>query len=467
LSSRLLPRSPPSIYSVSEINRFARELVEAGLSGVSVEGEIVGLQRYPRSGHWYFHLKDRGAQLRCVMFRERNSLLRFEPAEGDRVRALGNLTIYEKRGDFQCKVLSLERSGAGALRQAFEALKARLQAEGLFDAAAKKPVGTQFRHIGIVTSPAGAALHDMINVFRRRFPLIRLTVIPTLVQGEQAASSICKALATANSLRTALDLEALIVARGGGSAEDLQAFNEESVARAIFASELPVTSAVGHETDFSIADFVADLRAPTPSAAAELMSPSQDEIRGRLRSQLGKLELRMRQRLGRQGEHLRLVALRLRSPARRLEDHAQALDELGQRLLRASRNVLAHKRQAVALGEQRLRHASPAMRIDRLREAFVQLSQRLERSMQVSLESRKASLAALRRGLQATGPLNTLARGYSITMNESAQVIRNVDELSEGSRIITRLADGSAQSTVTELSPAPHVGEHFPMPKRI
>lgn len=436
-------------YSVSEVNRLARELIEGGFPGAVVEGEISGLKQY-RSGHWYFSLQDRDAQLRCVMFRGNNLSVKFRPADGDQVIARGSLTIYEARGDFQLKVASLEKSGSGELRRAFELLKARLRAEGLFEQAAKKPVGNRFRHIGVITSPSGAVLRDMVSVFRRRFPATRITLIPAAAQGEHAPAEICRAIKTANALRGKLGFEALIVGRGGGSPEDLQAFNEESVARAIFASELPVTSAAGHETDFSIADFVADQRAPTPSAAAELMSPSQEEYFALLRSDLGKLHNRMAHVLQRQQERLRLIAKRCRGPARRLEDHAQTLDELGRRMERAQGNLLARKRQNLDLRRQALHHCSPVLRIPRLRTGLEELPRRLRRSMRSRLERQGALLAELRRALHSTSPLHTLARGYSITMDESAKVIRSADDVTEGARIVTRLADGTLRSTVTE-----------------
>ena len=443
-----------AVYSVSEVNRLARELIEGGFPGAVVEGEITGLKQY-RSGHWYFSLQDRDAQLRCVMFRGSNMSVRFLPADGDQVTARGNLTIYEKQGSFQLNVVALEKSGAGELRRAFEELKTRLQAEGLFEQEAKKPVGNHYRHIGVVTSRSGAVLRDILSVLKRRFPATRIILISTTVQGEAAPAEICRAIETANALRGKLGLEALIVGRGGGSPEDLQAFNEESVARAIFASELPVTSAVGHETDVSIADFVADLRAPTPSAAAELMSPSQQEYFDILRSQLGKLQNRMYENQRRASERLQLISKRLRSPARRLEDHAQTLDDFSQRMLRARAAVIAGKRQQLSMLQQRLKHCSPAMRINRLQATVNEAPRRLHRSMRSRLERQGALLAELRRTLHSTSPLHTLARGYSITMDESAKVIRSVDDVTQGSRIITRLARGRIESTVSGLEKEP------------
>ncbi len=442
------------VYSVSEINRFAREMIEHGLSRVVVEGEVSGLKQ-SRPGHWYFSLKDSEAQLRCVMFRGNNLAARFRPADGDRVIARGGPTIYEKNGDFQLKVTALEKSGSGESHRAFELLKARLREEGLFEPGAKQAVGKHYRHIGVVTSVSGAVLRDILSVFRRRFPATRITLIPAAVQGEQAPAEICRAIETANALRGELGLEALIVGRGGGAPEDLRAFNEERVARAIFASALPIVSAVGHETDFSIADFVADLRAPTPSAAAELTSPSQDEYRARLRSELGKLRHRMRQVARSRRERLRLIAKRLRSPAGRLEDRAQTLDELSRRMERAQGNLFAGKRGLLDLREQALRHCSPARCIARLRAGLDEAPRRLRRSMRSRIERRGALLAELRRALHSASPLHTLARGYSISMDESAKVIRSVDDITRGSRIITRLADGRVKSTVFALESEP------------
>lgn len=438
-----------NVWTVSQINRLARQLVEEGFSGIRVEGEISGLKKSV-PGHWYFTLKDRNAQLDCVMFRSAASRVRFHPGDGDRITVRGDLTIYESRGRFQLNVTAMEAAGAGELRRAFELLKARLQAEGLFESDRKKPVGTGFRHIGLITAESGAALRDMLSVFRRRFPAIRLTLIPVAVQGEQAPQQLCQAIEIANALRHRLGLQALIVGRGGGSAEDLQAFNEESVARAIFASELPVTSAVGHEIDFSIADFVADLRAPTPSAAAELMSPSQQETTDLLRAQLDKLQNRVRQQFAHRRDRLELTARRLRSPARRLQDHSQTLDDFSQRIQRAAGALLGGKRQRLNLLGQALRHNSPMRRVGQLRPALADVPPRLWRALQSRIQRDHSRLESLSRSLHATSPLHTLARGYSITLDESGRVIRGVDETGPGARITTRLADGSLHSTVTE-----------------
>ena len=265
---------PEKVLSVSSLNQMAKSLLEGHFSQVAVEGEISNFAN-PASGHWYFTLKDQKSQLRCAMFASRNRLVQFNPKNGDQLIVRGQLSIYPNRGDYQLIVSQMEEAGDGALRRAFEELKQRLRAEGLFDQRHKQEIMEGYHHVGLITSAAGAAICDMVSVFGRRFPATRLTVFPVAVQGAEAPGEISSALALANALTDELGLQALIVGRGGGSLEDLQAFNEESVARAIFASELPIVSAVGHEIDFTIADLVADLRAPTPSAAAELLSPDQ------------------------------------------------------------------------------------------------------------------------------------------------------------------------------------------------
>ena len=268
--------SGKTVLSVTSLNRMAKSLLEDHFPSVIVEGEISNLAT-PASGHWYLTLKDKTSQIRCAMFVNRNRLVRFKPQNGKQIIVRGRLSIYEGRGDYQLIADSMEDSGDGALRLAFEALKSKLQAIGLFDQNAKQEVLSCYNHVGVVTSPTGAAIQDIVSVFKRRFPATLITLFPVSVQGVEAKQDIVNAIETANRLRKTLGMQALIVSRGGGSLEDLQAFNEEDLAQAIFASDLPVISAVGHETDFTIADFVADLRAPTPSAAAEQLSPSQFE----------------------------------------------------------------------------------------------------------------------------------------------------------------------------------------------
>lgn len=402
-----LPGQTVRTLSVSAVNRLARELLEGHFPAVLVEGEISNLSM-PASGHWYLTLKDESAQLRCAMFRNRNQRLGFRPRNGMQVLVKGRLSLYEGRGDYQLIADSMEEAGAGALRRAFELLKARLAQEGLFDPAYKREIANHYHHIGIITSPTGAAIHDMLTAFRRRFPATAITLFPVAVQGNDAPGEIVRALQTANRLRGKLGIEALIVGRGGGSLEDLQAFNDEAVARAIHASELPVVSAVGHEIDFSIADFVADLRAATPSAAAELMSPDQQDYRNRFNDYAQQFADRMRQRLQSRGRQLEFLQRQLKHPGRRLQEQAQTLDLLEARLRREVRN---------------------------------------------QLKQRTTALSQLARNLTAISPLQTLARGYSISYGNNQAVLRSSDNISPGDTLITRLSRGSLTSTVTSVNP--------------
>ena len=336
-------QSPPAtrdVISVTSLNRMVRSLLEGHFPNVLVEGEISNLSM-PSSGHWYFTLKDEGSQIRCAMFRNRNMMTRFRPRDGMQIVLRGKLSIYEGRGDYQLIGESMEEAGDGALRRRFEMLKEKLAAEGLFAAERKRVLPEHVRHVGVITSATGAVIRDIISVLQRRFPAIVVTLLPVPVQGVEAPAAIVKAINTANR-RSDLGLDVLIIGRGGGSLEDLQAFNEESVARAAAASALPTISAVGHETDFTILDFVADLRAPTPSAAAELISPDRNEMMQMLGGYALVLEKLIRDRLQQHRQQLIWVARHLKHPGRRLQEHAQALDMLEGRLLRATQNRIRH-----------------------------------------------------------------------------------------------------------------------------
>ena len=439
------------VLSVTSLNRLARSLLETNFPSVLVEGEISNLAT-PASGHWYFTLKDKNSQIRCAMFVNRNRLVRFKPQHGRHIMVRGRLSIYEGRGDYQLILDSMEEAGDGALRRAFEELKARLQAEGLFDTDAKQEIYSHYRHIGVVTSATGAAVQDILSVFERRFPATGFTLFPVAVQGAGAVGDIVKAIQVANRLRDKLGLEALIVGRGGGSLEDLQAFNEEAVARAIYASELPITSAVGHEIDFTIADFVADLRAPTPSAAAEQMSPDQLDYFETLDAWQGRFIQCMDRHLRRARQTLEFMLKQLKRPDRRLQEQAQNLDRLEGQMLLAMRNRLALQRGELRQLQRGLLAGSP---LHRIRETALTLGNRLRRlrlSTQSLIRARRAGLGELSRSLGAISPLHTLARGYSITYDESAQVIRRSDDVTTGSRIISRLSEGRIVSTVDSVS---------------
>lgn len=390
------------VLSVSSLNRLARGLLEDCFPAVSVEGEISNLS-VPGSGHWYFTLKDDSAQIRCAMFRNRNMSVRFKPANGMQVVVRGKLSLYEGRGDYQLILDNMQDAGAGALQRAFEELKHKLAGEGLFDAARKKNLPARCQHVGVITSPTGAVIRDIISVFTRRYPAMHVTVFPVLVQGSDAPAAIIKALQTAQDRQQELQLDVLVLARGGGSLEDLQAFNDEAVARAIARCTLPTVSAVGHETDVSIADFVSDVRAPTPSAAAELLSPDQQIIKQLLVSQHQKLVRLILRELEQRHQRLDWLRRQLQHPGRRLQEQAQTLDQLDDRLRRAM-----HR--------------------------FVQL--------------KRTNLQMLARNLENISPLQTLQRGYSITRTEQGNVITKAASVRLGDTLINTLADGELVSVI-------------------
>ena len=439
-----------AVISVSSLNKMARTLLESNFSSVAVEGELSNLAT-PASGHWYFTLKDKNSQLRCAMFAGRNRLLRFRPKDGVRLVVRGRLSIYEGRGDYQLIADSMEEAGDGALRRAFEELKQQLQAEGLFDSNHKQAMGSRFQHIGIITSATGAAIRDITSVFNRRFPATRLTLFPVAVQGKDAPGEIVGAISLANRLRDNMQQQALILGRGGGSLEDLQAFNEESVARAVCASEFPITSAVGHEVDFTISDFAADLRAPTPSAAAELMSPDQSEyqqlllgLKQQFRNSLG---ISIRQRY----QSLDWLQKRMKRPDRRLQEHAQTLDRLDIQLQRSMRSGLREKKVKLDSQRRALLSANPHMRLQTSEQRLKSLQQRMAQSLKSRLNQGQTQLQATRRNLNAVSPLAVLSRGYSISYNEEGQVLRSASQLTTGSKLVTRLAGANVDSKVTRV----------------
>lgn len=439
-----------SVISVSSLNKMARTLLESSFPAVAVEGELSNLAT-PASGHWYFTLKDKNSQLRCAMFAGRNRSLRFRPKDGAQLVVRGRLSIYEGRGDYQLIADSMEEAGDGALRRAFEELKLKLQTEGLFDPDHKQIPGSRFQHIGIITSATGAAIRDITSVFKRRFPATRLTLFPVAVQGKAAAGDIAHAIAMANRLKDKLQLQALIVGRGGGSLEDLQAFNEESVARAIFSSELPITSAVGHEIDFTISDFVADLRAPTPSAAAELMSPDQNEYQQLL---LG-LRQQFRNRVGiaiqQRYQSLDWLHRRMKRPDRRLQEHAQTLDRLENQLQRGMRSGMREKKAALDSQRRALLSANPRLRLQASEQQLTSAQQRLAQALKIQLSQSQAKLQAISRNLNAVSPLAVLSRGFSISYDEQGQVVRSASQLATGSKLVTRLAGATVDSQVTRV----------------
>jgi exodeoxyribonuclease VII large subunit len=437
--------------SVSELNHQAKHLLEASFLQVWVEGELSSLSR-PSSGHWYFSLKDKKCQIRCAMFRSFNQRVREIPKEGDQVRIRGKVTLYENRGDFQIIVEQIEPAGAGALQQAFEALKARLQQEGLFDAARKRPLPSVPRHIGVVTSPTGAAIHDILTVLARRCPSIPVTLYPTAVQGKAATNDIVRAIEAANAHGVA---DVLIIGRGGGSLEDLWCFNEEAVARAIATSALPTVSAVGHEVDVTIADFVADLRAPTPSAAAEKISPDQSTWIKQLQESELRLAGATRRALTRMETSLRHLGARLRDPRRALMDKAQRMDELDVRLGKAIRQRLERSGTQATHLTRRLTLQSPARRLANSQNSLKNLNERLATSVSHRLDRQNSRLEHLAQTLNVVSPLATLGRGYAIVQDENGGIIRDAGRLETGDLVSARVATGRIEAKVTSVSPDP------------
>jgi len=446
-------REGRDIYTVTRLNREVRMLLDHGMPVIWVEAEISNFSR-PASGHWYFTLKDRDAQVRCAMFRQRNLAVRFTPAEGKQVLARARVGLYEPRGDYQLIVDHLEESGVGALKREFERLKAKLADEGLFATELKRPLPAVPRRIGIVTSPSGAAVRDVIHVLGRRFPAADVLVYPTSVQGAAAVPEILAALELA-AQRAECDV--LIVARGGGSLEDLYAFNDEGVARAIRASPIPVVTGIGHEVDFTIADFVADRRAPTPSGAAELAVPDRREWLLRIARIAQRLDAAVLRQM--RGEAERLGNLRHRlarlHPGARLQQGAQRLDELEQRLGALLRLRLAGDGARLQDLAARLAARSPQLRLRELQLHEQRLSMRLGSAMDQALQRLAQRLALARRGLHAVSPLATLGRGFALaTRAADGALLHGADEVGIGESIRVRLGRGALEATVTDRRPA-------------
>tara|TARA_R110001599_G_scaffold353527_1_gene593572 strand:+ start:7004 stop:8368 length:1365 start_codon:yes stop_codon:yes gene_type:complete len=445
--------TPPASLTVSQLNRQARSLLESHFDYVWVEGEVSNFT-VPSSGHWYFSLKDGSAQVRCAMFRNRNQRIRVTPASGDHIRLRCRVSLYEGRGEFQLIVEHLEQAGAGALQAAFEKLKARLLAEGLFDPKHKKPLPESISHLGVITSPTGAAIHDILTVLRRRSPGIAVSLLPVAVQGEGAAREIASAIERANRWHREgkVQFDALIVGRGGGSLEDLWAFNEEIVARAIAASDLPVVAAVGHEVDFSIADMVADHRAATPSAAAELLSPDQREWQQRLQAIESTLVRLIARKLNDAKVRLGHLQQRLKHPGAQLREQSQRLDELEQRLTRAQNNLLQRRRSELSLLESRLRAHSPLPYLRQRQLDLERSRQRLNAAMQQKLQHTREYLGHLAQMLDSLSPLSTLHRGYAIVTDSDGKVITSSQAVEIGEEVSARLGSGSLGLTVKSRS---------------
>ncbi|NOZ37376.1 MAG: exodeoxyribonuclease VII large subunit [Gammaproteobacteria bacterium] len=436
------------IYSVSRLNREARGLLEGSFALLWLEGEISNLAR-PASGHWYFSLKDQSASVRSAMFRNRNRLLRFRPENGSQVLVRARISLYEARGEFQLIIEHMEEAGDGALQRAFEELKQRLNQEGLFDAAHKQALPIMPQRIGIITSPSGAAIRDILSTLQRRFPAIAVVIYAVAVQGENAAEEIAASIQLASQRR---DCEVLILARGGGSLEDLRAFNEEVVARAIYDCPIPLISGVGHEIDFSIADFVADQRAPTPTAAAELASPDQQALLQQTQQLFCRLHNSVTANLQSNGQQLYNLRKRLRHPGRRLQDTAQRLDELELRMQQIMQHRLQYKQHTLNILMQKLQQHQPGHQLERKQQQLSDNDHRLRQAMQHRLKQNRQRLQHLMHNLDTVSPLATLARGYTITTElDNKHIIRSSQELTVGQQIKTRLANGHIISTIKKL----------------
>jgi exodeoxyribonuclease VII large subunit len=439
---------PPGrdIYSVSRLNREVRVLLERGFGSLWLEAEISNLSR-PSSGHWYFSLKDSGAQVRCAMFRQRNMLCVFTPRDGQKVLVRARIGLYEPRGEYQLIVDHIEDAGLGALKRQFEELSAKLAAEGLYDAARKRALPSLPRRIGVITSPTGAAVRDILHVLARRFPAAAVLIYPVPVQGAQAAAEIVAALVLA--CRRA-ECDVLILARGGGSLEDLWAFNDERLARAIAAASIPVVTGIGHEVDFTIADFAADVRAPTPSAAAELVVPDAEEWCDAFARFAVRLQRAMRRRLESNNQRLRWLTGRatLVSPVARLGAQAQRLDELEQSLVRALRRRLSEHAERLRWLTRRAALVSPAARLTQQLQRLENLRQELYRAWRQALGSRREKLLPLVRTLNAVSPLATLQRGYAIVSVDGGAILRDAADAKPGTIIEARLARGRVRAKV-------------------
>jgi exodeoxyribonuclease VII large subunit len=438
------PPSPRTL-SVSELVQRASRRLEAAFGDVWVEGEVSNLKT-PASGHYYFTLKDARAQLPVVMFRLAVSRLEFRVEDGQRLRCRGRVSIYDRQGRFQLTAVTAEPAGVGALQLAFEQLKQKLEAEGLFDPRHKKPLPALPTTVALVTSPTGAALRDMVRVLHARFP-VRVVLSPTPVQGSDAPGEIVRALRRADRLGA----DVIIVGRGGGSLEDLRAFNHEGVARAIFSAVTPIISAVGHEVDVTIADLVADRRAPTPSAAAEMAVPEERELADQLRVHRLRLGRSMSHLLRRRELALERLDRRLGSPAARLDRARLALDEAAAELQASFTRVLGVRRERAVELRSRLAAQEPRARLARDRAALSQLERELSVRLESGLARRRSRLEQLSGRLEALSPLGVLDRGYGLVLDANRSVIRDISTVAPGQLVTVRLAGGELSCRVEEV----------------
>lgn len=442
----MLSSTNHNIFTVSRLNAEVRLLLENEMGIVWLVGEISNFSA-PVSGHWYFTLKDSRAQVKCAMFRGNNRFVTLKPQSGQQVLVKARLSLYEPRGDYQLIIESMQPEGDGRLQQEFEKLKTRLAAEGLFDQSLKTPLPEHPRCVGVITSKTGAALYDIIDVLKRRDPSLPIIIYPTLVQGEDAAIQIAQAIGRAN---TRHECDVLIVGRGGGSLEDLWCFNHEIVARTIAASQIPIVSAVGHEVDVTIADFVADVRAPTPSAAAELISRDNSHKKTTFANYQHKLLSSIRYYVADRKNQLQRCqfALEKNHPTQRLQRQSQRLDDLEHRLTQQIMSVVRTEQQRLDTYQHHLSLCTPAQNIQTQQQKIEQLMQKLVYAIQTKIAHSSHQLALSAEKIDAVSPLATLKRGYSITQNEQGNVIRHPDDVQIGDILVTKLSGGDIRSKV-------------------
>lgn len=442
------------VFTVTQLNQRAKQLLEITFSSIKVEGEISNLSR-PSSGHWYFTLKDKGAQVRCAMFRSRTAQVRFQPKEGDQIVVRGKVSLYENRGDYQLIVDAMKPAGEGQLQQAFIQLKQKLGAERLFATESKQALPAQVKRIAVITSPTGAAIHDILTVLKRRFPAIEVDIYPVQVQGNEAAQQIIWSINQANidaeHAAAGRSADVIIIGRGGGSIEDLWCFNDENLARTIFHSRLPIVSAVGHEVDFTIADFVADARAATPSAAAEMLSPDQQTYWQRLTTLDSRLTTNIQQTLEKKRWQLQSARRGLQHPGDKLSQYAQTLDMLEMRMKQNQKSNLLALRQRLTTNQQRLQQHSPTNKLIQIETQLNYLKQRLSKGMQQLLANKSEHLQQQALVLNAVSPLQTLGRGYAILQTADGQVIRNSREVKKGDSLQARIGHGRLELNVEKV----------------
>ncbi|MCS4233711.1 exodeoxyribonuclease VII large subunit [Stenotrophomonas rhizophila] len=437
------------ILTPSQLNILARDLLEGAFPLIWVEAELGSVTR-PASGHMYFTLKDARAQIRAALFKPKSQWLKFVPRDGMRVLARGRLTLYEARGEYQLVLDHMEEAGEGALRRAYEQLKARLEAEGLFAAERKRALPTHVRRLAVITSPTGAAVRDVLSVLARRFPLLEVDLLPSLVQGDNAAAQITALLRAADASGR---YDVILLTRGGGSLEDLWAFNDEHLARAIAASQTPVVSAVGHETDFSLADFAADLRAPTPSVAAELLVPDKRDLQLHVRRLAARMVQLQRHGLGQAMQRADRALLRLNAqgPQARLQLLQRRQQDLARRLASVWRQQQERRQAQLRHAAVVLRNGHPQRRLDALRERLQRLQPRAAAAIDRQLQRDQLRLRGLARSMEAVSPLATVARGYSIlTREDDGSLVRSPLQVRPGDALKARVQDGVIDVVVKE-----------------